>query len=294
MRERPRSGEGREARMETYVVGRTKVTLIDLSDTLENDTSTFEPNRHHIQYIDHVQGLQTAVDVFKVDPDLLPRLFPEGHAWAVEVVNLSSHSGTHVDAPYHYGPTSGGVPAKTIDQVPLRWCFSDAFVLDMTWKGRGEGITAADVEAQLRRIGYTVKPYDIALIRTDTWKFFKQPGYDRLHPGLERSATQYLVERGVKVIGIDAWGLDRPFDVMFEEAARGVRGRFWESHFYGKEREYCQIEKLVNLDKIPVPFGFKVACFPFKMKGASAGWTRAVAIVEEPVADGSGGQTGEG
>jgi len=106
-----------------------------------------------------------------------------------------------------------------------------------------------------------------------------------LHPGLERSATQYLVEHGVKVIGIDAWGLDRPFDVMFREAASGVPGRFWESHFYGKEREYCQIEKLTNLDKIPRPFGFRVACFPYKLRGASAAWTRAVAIIEEP-ADG--------
>ncbi len=268
--------------MESYVVGGSRITLIDLSDTLENETSAFEPNRHQIEYIDHVQGMNLAVDVFKIERGLLPALFPDNHAWAVEVVKLSSHSGTHIDAPYHYGPTSGGVPAKTIDEVPLRWFFSDAFVLDMTHKRRGEGITAVDVEAALRAIGYTIKPYDIALIRTDAWKAFKTPGYDMLHPGLERSATEYLVERGVKVIGIDAWGLDRPFDVMVQEAAAGVRGRFWESHFYGKEREYCQIEKLTNLDKIPRPFGFRVACFPYKLKSASAGWTRAVAIIEEP------------
>jgi len=271
--------------MESYIMGRTRVTLIDLSDTLENETGPFEPNRHQIQYIDHIQGMQMAVDVFKIDRSLLPALFPDGHAWAVEVVTLSSHSGTHIDAPYHYGPTSGGAPAKTVDLLPLRWFFSDAFVLDMTHKQRGEGISATDIQAGLAAIGYEIKPYDIALIRTDAWKAFKRPGYDMVHPGLERSAVEYLVERGVKVIGIDAWGLDRPFDVMFEEAARGVRGRFWEAHFYGKEHEYCQIEKLTNLDKIPKPFGFKVACFPYKLKGGSAGWTRAVAIIEEP-ADG--------
>lgn len=267
--------------METYVTGNRRVTLIDLSDELENATSDFEPNRHQIQYVDHVTGMNMTVDVFKVDRNLLPALFPDGHAWAVEIATLSSHSGTHIDAPYHYGPTSGGEPAKTIEQLPLRWFFGDAFVLDMTHKQRGEGITADDVEAALAKIGYTVKPLDIALVRTDTWKHFKEPGYDRMHAGLERSATQYLVERGVKVIGIDAWGLDRPFDVMFREAAGGVRGRFWESHFYGKEREYCQIEKLTNLDKIPKPFGFTVACFPYRLKGASAAWTRAVAIIED-------------
>jgi len=106
--------------MESYVIGGTRVTLIDLSDTLENETSAFEPNRHQIQYIDHVQGMQMTVDVFQVDRSLLPALFPDGHAWAVEMVTLSSHSGTHVDAPYHYGPTSGGAPAKTIEQLPLR------------------------------------------------------------------------------------------------------------------------------------------------------------------------------
>lgn len=267
--------------METYEHGRKRVTLIDLSDTLENATSEFEPVRHQIQYIDHVQGMTMAVDVLKLKPDVLPRLFPEGHAWAAESVTLSSHSGTHIDAPYHYGPTSEGAPARTVEQLPLRWFFSDAFVLDMTHKKRGEGITGEDVRAALEKIGYTIKPYDIALVRTDTWKHFKERGYDMMHAGLERSATQYLVESGVKVIGIDAWGVDRPFDAMIKEALGGVRGRVWESHFYGKEREYSQIEKLTNLDKIPKPFGFMVACFPFKLMGASASWTRAVAIVEE-------------
>jgi len=55
----------------------------------------------------------------------------------------------------------------------------------------------------------------------------------------------------------------------------------WPAHFLGREREYCHIEKMANLDKIPKPFGFKVACFPIKVEKASAGWVRAVAIIEE-------------
>jgi kynurenine formamidase len=54
----------------------------------------------------------------------------------------------------------------------------------------------------------------------------------------------------------------------------------WAAHFVGKEKEYCQIEKLANLEKIPQPFGFKVAVFPIKVEGASAGWARPVAIIE--------------
>ena len=270
-----------EAGIEQYEAHGKRITLIDLSDTLENATSAFEPLPHKIEYVDHKQSFRAAQQLLNLDEETLWDLFPDGHAWAVETVHLSTHAGTHVDAPYHYGPTSEGKPARTIDRLPLRWFYSDGVVLNMTHKGPGEGITKEDVERELRRIGYTLKPYDIVLIRTDASKHFKEPGYDRKHPGLTREAVQHLVESGIKVIGIDAWGLDRPFDVLIQEVKQGAKGRFWEAHFYGKEREYCQIEKLANLDKLPRPYGFKVVVFPFKLKGASASWTRAVAIFEE-------------
>jgi kynurenine formamidase len=267
--------------IESYEEGGKRITLIDLSDTLENETSAFEPLPHHIEYINHLQSLKMAQKLLNLDDQALANLFPEGHAWAVENVTLSTHAGTHVDAPYHYGPTSEGKPARTIEQLPLRWFYSDGVVLNMSHKKPGEGITAADIEKELQRIKYELKPYDIVLIRTDAYKHFKEAGYDRLHAGLTREAVKYLVEKGVKVIGIDAWGLDRPFNVMIQEAQQGIKGRFWEAHFFGKEREYCQIEKMANLDKLPRPYGFKVVVFPFKLKGASASWTRAVAIFEE-------------
>jgi kynurenine formamidase len=266
--------------VEVFEWGNKRIALIDLSDTLENETRAFEPNAHEIRYIDHVEGMRLGAEVFKMTSDVLEKAFPRGHAWAVELVTVSTHSGTHVDAPYHYGPLmADGRPARTIDQVPLRWCFGDGVVLDMTHKKRGDGISANDIEEALEKIGYTLKPYDIVLIRTDVYKRFKEPGYDLLHPGLTRDGVAFLVERGVKLIGIDAWGLDRPFDVMLKEALEG-KYEFWQAHFYGLEQEYCQIEKLTNLDKIPRPYGFTVIAFPFKIKGASAGWARVVALVE--------------
>jgi kynurenine formamidase len=252
-----------------------KLTLIDLSDCIGNETSDFEPNPHRITYISHAEALAMVTRY-----GLKPEYFAPGHAWAVESVTLSTHSGTHIDAPYHYGPTSGGAPAKTIDQLPLRWFYSDGVRLDMRHKAPGEGITAEDVRRELERIGYAIKPLDIVLIWTGASQRFKEPGYDQRHAGLRADATRYLVEADVKVIGIDAWGLDRPFAVMAQEAAAGHPEVFWESHFYGMEREYCQIEKLANLDQIPAPYGFRVSCFPYNIKGASAAWTRAVAILE--------------
>ncbi|GAC1394414.1 MAG: cyclase family protein [Ktedonobacteraceae bacterium] len=262
---------------EVYETQNKRITLIDLSDCLDNTTSPFELNAHSIEYTNPSQGVAMTEQIL----GLGPTYWPNGVGWSVEKVTLSTHSGTHVDAPSHYGPAQHG-NTRTIDHVPLRWCFSDGVVLNMTHKKRGEGITREDVQAELARIGYSLKPYDIILVRTDTSKFFKQPGYDMLHAGLRRSATEWLVDQGVRLIGIDAWGIDRPFDVMAQEAKAG-ESQFWESHLLGREKEYCQIEKLTNLDQLPQPFGFTVSAFPVNIRAASAGWSRVVAIFEEPL-----------
>ena len=69
---------------------------------------------------------------------------------------------------------------------------------------------------------------------------------------------------------------------------RGDKGVLWGAHRVGIEHEYCHIEKLSNLDKLPTPFGFKVAVFPIKIEKASAGWVRAVAILEGENKESSG------
>lgn len=262
---------------ETFNLGGKRVTLIDLSDRVSNSTSAFQPNAHRIEYLDHQQTAAAS----GLTRGLPEGTWPDGLGYAVETVTLTTHSGTHVDAPYHYGPTSGGKPARTIDQVPLRWCYGDGVVLDMTHKKSRESITAEDVQAALARIGYEIKPFDIVLIRTDTSKHYHEPGYELMHAGMRRCATKWLVERGVRLMGIDAWGFDRPLDVMIQEAQAGDKAQYWESHLFGREQEYSHIEKLANLDQIPRPFGFKVMAMPVKLEGASAGWSRVVAIIEE-------------
>lgn len=163
----------------------------------------------------------------------------------------------------------------------MEWCYGDGVVLDFSHRKAGELITVDDVKEALSKISYTLKPGDIVLIRTDAYKHFGEPGYSLLHPGMSKEATLWLIDQGIHLMGIDAWGWDRPFNVMAEEYKQGVKGRLWAAHFAGKEKEYCHIEKLTNLDKLPRPYGFKVAAFPVSIAGASAGWTRAVAIFEE-------------
>lgn len=252
--------------------------LIDLSDRLDNATRSHELNQHEIHYYSH----EESVDVTEKMLGIGKGDWRDGVGWAVEEVTLSTHSSTHVDAPYHYGPKSGGQPACTIDQIPLEWCYGDGVVLDMRDKGIGEGIIDTDLQKELERIGYRLKPYDIVLIHTGASQYFGTPDYAFKQPGLTRSAVEWLLDQGVRMIGIDAWGLDRPFDVLAREAKEG-KVDFWEAHLVGRDRGYCQIEKLCNLDQLPKPFGFTVSAFPINIARASAGWSRVVAIFEEEI-----------
>ena len=126
---------------------------------------------------------------------------------------------------------------------------------------------------------YALQPGDIVLIHTGAAKRWGTREYLE-QPGLGRESTLWLVQRGVRVIGIDAWTLDRPFASMAADFAKTGDGRvLWPAHFAGLTQEYCQIEKLANLELLPEPTGFYVACWPAKIKGGSAGWCRAVALL---------------
>jgi len=250
--------------------------IIDLSDTLQN--STTEPLPIEITYMDH---RQTATSPLMQHYGVTPADLPDGLGYGMEIVRLSTHSGTHVDAPWHYFPTSEGRPSRTIDQIPLEWCYGDGVRLDFRHKKAGEAIEVADLEAALKAIRYRLKPYDIVLIWTGTSRFFGTADYENKHPGMTRASTLWLIDQGIRVMGIDAWGWDRPFRTMSEELKAGIKGRWWEAHYAGREGEYLQIERLNNLDRLPGPTGYTVAVFPARIAGASGGWTRAVAIVRE-------------
>ncbi len=248
--------------------------IIDLSAPL---VDLGDSGQDRIEYINHVQSLETFAKRRGISPEDLPdRMY-----CAVENVVTTTHSKTHLDAPWHYGPFSEGKPAKTVDQVPLEWCYNDGVVLDFSSKRRGEIISRADIEGALEKIGYALKPFDIVLIRTDASRHIGKEGYENLHAGMSREATLYLIDCGIKVMGIDAWGWDRPFDVMMKEYNEGNKDGFWAAHFAGREREFCHMENLVNLDLLPRPYGFKVCAFPIKISRASAAWVRAVAIIDE-------------
>jgi kynurenine formamidase len=275
--------------------GSTK--LIDLSTPIKNNA--MEPQSSRIDYVQHRRGafllgleaiLSKRSKIKTLKGFLLyllgvnrltPKDFPQGMGLAWENLRTMTHRGTHLDAPWHFGTTSEGRPAKTIDQIPLEWCFGDGVLLDMTHKGAGEHIEVADIEAELRRIDTSLKPLDIVLIRTGADKRWDKDDYLEAYPGMSREAVSWILDHGVKIIGVDSYSVDRPSGHMLRDYLKDRDQRhLWPAHFLGREREYCHIEKLANLERIPHPRGFKVCCFPVLIERASAGWCRVVAVVE--------------
>ena len=252
--------------------------IIDLSIAIEADLPSDPPQMvPEIEYWDHRKGAEHMKTFF---PEAKDEDLPSGLGWAIEFIRLSTHSGTHLDAPWHYHPTTNrGEPARTIDQIPLEWCFSDGVVLDFSDRQDGYLVTPADLEEALARIRYALKPLDIVLIRTDADRHWGTARYLVSGCGMGRDATLWLLDKGIKIVGTDAWSWDRPLPYIADEfRATGNSSVIWEGHFAGIEKEYCHMEKLTNLAELP-PYGFRVACFPIKIHRASAGWVRAVAIL---------------
>src|SRR5437763_8857916 len=183
-------------------------TFVDLSAPIENSSPELpDALRTEIVFSDHAQGAAVIEQLLGVPK----RLLRDGEGWAVEdFTRLGTHNSTHVDAPWHYNSTIDGERAETIDELPLEWFFSDGVVLDMTAKADGDPVTTAEVGAELGRIGYELKPLDIVLVRTGRDAHYEEPDYMIRGPGVTAEATHWLYERGVRVMGIDAWGWDAP------------------------------------------------------------------------------------
>lgn len=195
-----------------------------------------------------------------------------GTTWltAHYVVVLGDHVGTHVDSLRHLRDDAAGP-----EGIPLEYCYGDGVVLDFSDKPVGYGITVEDVQAALKKINYTLKPLDIVFINTGASRYNTELRYLTDHCGMTGEATNWLLDQGIKMTGIDAPTFDRPVKSMFETK------EFWPAHRVMLEREYYHLENLVNLDAIPKPFGFKVSVLPIKWKGTTAAPVRAVAIVED-------------
>lgn len=210
-----------------------------------------------------------------------PSDLPDEEFLSLETVHCPVHIGTHIDYSFHYGSKSEGRASKTINELPLEWCLSDGVVLDFTYRKPGEVISKQDVNEALKKINYSLKEDNIVLLRTGADKFFGTRDYLSNYPGVSPEAIGFILDAQVKIIGIDTLGFDRPYKFMIADFMRTRDAKYlWPAHFFGRKREYAHIERLTNLDKLP-PFGFKIACFPVKIKDVGAAWSRVVAILAD-------------
>ena len=211
------------------------------------------------------------------------KLFPKGFiGWADDSIEkMGVHSTTHLDAPWHYAPTCEGKPAKTIDEVPLEWCFGEGLVIDMKHKADFEAISQKDIQDFLQQNNLTLQKGMIVLIKTGRDKLMGTKEFFKKGTGMSAEATEWLIDQGIKVMGIDQWGWDLPLPYLIQKAKEtNDPDLFWEAHLDGRDKAYCHIEQLTNLDALPLT-GFKVAVFPLKIVGASAAPARVVAMFDE-------------
>jgi kynurenine formamidase len=258
--------------------------LIDISIPLSNNIVCDPPHmKPQIEYFDHHDTAAAMAEYMGVKVEDLPN----GEYAAVEKVTLSTHNGTHLDAPFHYfsrmneSEVAGGEPSAKIDEIPLEWCYNPGVKLDFRHFADGYVATAADVQAELKRIGHQLKPLEIVLVNTSAGAAFGQDDFIDRGCGVGYEATCWLLDQGVRVTGTDGWSWDAPFSTTREKIkAGGSPGLIWEGHRAGRHKGYSHIEKLWRLDRLPAN-GFEVICFPCKIEAGSAGWTRAVAVIEE-------------
>ncbi|HEC68908.1 MAG TPA: cyclase family protein [Candidatus Omnitrophica bacterium] len=265
--------------------------IIDLS--LPIDDTVFEVHPLRIERTSHREGVEKLNRILmsrspegKAKYESGERIIKkedllEGEFLSLEMVYSSVHSGTHLDYSYHYGSRSEGRKSKTADEIPLEWCYQNGVRLDLTYKKPSEVITAEDIQECLQRINYTLSPLDIVLLHTGSDKLFGREEYFYDYPGVDISSIDYLLDRGVKIFGVDTMGIDRPYKFMIKDFLEKKDPSYlWPAHFYGRKREFIHIERLANLDKLP-HVGFKVICFPVRIRKTGAAWSRVVAVVED-------------
>ncbi len=176
----------------------------------------------------------------------------------LELIFLSSHSGTHIDAPFHF--VESGLK---IDKIPLKRLVTDA-VLCKIKKGADQAINKQDIVEFENKHG-KLQPNSTLIFATGWYKNLFKKYYFTKNPGLSISAAKYLVKKKISLVGIDSPSIDLGSDSRFL------------AHHQLLNNGILILENLCNLEKIS-GVHFKLVVLPLKLKGTTGSPVRAIAL----------------
>ena len=176
----------------------------------------------------------------------------------LELLFLSSHSGTHMDAPYHFIKNG-----KKIHEIPASRFANDAVLIKLR-KKENQPITKNDIISFEKKHGKISKNATI-VFSTGWHKKLHSNNYFTKNPGLSVSAAKYLVTKKINLVGIDSPSIDSGTDSKFTV------------HKILSKNNILIVENLTNLEKIKKNY-FKLVVLPLKLKDATGSPVRAIAL----------------
>ena len=177
-----------------------------------------------------------------------------------ELLFLSSHTGTHLDAPYHFQEKG-----EKIHEISLKRLVSSAILVKSRKKG-DQPITKTDIQKFEKKHG-KIPSGSTVIFWTGWQKMIKNTSYFIRNPGLSTAAAKYLVSKKINLVGTDSPSIDL-----------GKDKRFPVHHIFSKNNVLI-VENLTNLEKIRSS-KFHFVVLPLKLKGATGSPVRAIAFVE--------------
>ena len=193
-------------------------------------------------------------------PNLIPWENIKEDGYNLELLFLSSHTGTHMDAPYHFLEKG----AK-IHEISLKKLVSEAALIQSR-KGSGESITKTDIQKFEKKSG-KIDGFSSVIFQTGWQRNLQKKYYFTKNPGLSVSAAKYLASKKISLVGIDSPSIDLGKDDKFSV------------HQIFAKKGILIVENLVNLDKIKSS-KFHLVVLPLKLKNATGSPVRAIAFVE--------------
>ena len=193
-------------------------------------------------------------------PHFIPWENIKEDGYNLELLFLSSHTGTHMDAPHHFLEKG----AK-IHEISLKKLVSEAALIQCR-KSSDQYVTKTDIQKFEKKHG-KIENFSSVIFYTGWQKNLQKKYYFTESPGLSVSAAKYLASKKINLVGIDSPSIDLGKDSKFSV------------HQIFTKKGILIVENLANLNKIKSS-KFHLVVLPLKLKNATGSPVRAIAFVE--------------